>query len=250
MDSENESSKETVGEHQEAGDWVSWEFKRQRPDKVPGCQDVATLPQLEESETSCGEGQHCFYFSCGKCSSLLALETLNPDYKNRMQYVPRISCIPAPEAFTEDNRYHGEIHEMYRRYFAQISDLRGVAINGWNNKNAKKLFSNVDDTFRSWEKKQKTKDFEIDWILFNGATITVIEVMEKSKTSTKDNGNSFKRKLEQIKKDRIIIQHLLEVCDCQSTRVNYVIACTNVSITKVTDGIFFKNHTRFFEKIT
>ena len=139
---------------------------------------------------------------------------------------------------------------LLRRYFAQISDLRGVAINGWNNKNAKKLFSNVDDTFRSWEKMKNTKDFEIDWILFNGSTVTVIEVIKKSKTSIKDNGNSFKRKLEQIKKDRTIIQHLLEVCDCQSTRVNYVIACTNVSITKVTDGIFLKNHTRFFEKKT
>ena len=230
-------------------DWVSWEFKQQRPDKVPGCQNVATLPHLEEGETSCGEGQHCFYFSCGKCSSLLALEFLNPDYKNRMQYVPRISCIPAPEAFTEDNRYHGQIHEIYRRYFAQISDLRSVAINGWNNKNAKKLFSNVDDTFRSWEKMKNTKDFEIDWILFNGATITVIEVLVKSKASKKENVKSFEKKLGQIKKHRIIMQHLLEVCGCKNTRVNYVIACPNVSITEVNEGTFLKNHTRFFEKI-
>ena len=230
-------------------DWVSWEFKRQRPDKVPGCQDVASLPHLEEGEASCGEGQNCFYFSCGKCSSLLALESLNPGYKNRMQYVPRISCIPAPEAFTEDNRYHGEIHEMYRRYFAQLSDLRGVVINGWNIKNAKNFFSNVEDTFRIWEKMKNTKDFEIDWILFNGATITVIEVMEESKTSKKDNGKSFKKKLEQIKKDRIIMQHLLEVCGCKNTQINYVIACPNVSIAEVTEGNFLKNHTRFFEKI-
>ena len=230
-------------------DWVSWEFKRQRPDKVPSFQDVASLPHLEEGKTSCGEGQHCFYFACGKCSSLLALEILNPGYKNWMQYVPRISCIPAPEPFTEDNQYHGEIQEMYRRYFAQISDLRGVAINGWSNKNAKNIFTNVADTFISWETIKNTKDFEIDWILFNGATITVIEVMEKSKTSIKENGNSFKKKLEQIKKDRIIIQHLLEVCRCKNTRVNYVIACPNVSITEVTEGNFLKNHTRFFEKI-
>ena len=230
-------------------DWVSWEFKRQRPDKVPGCQDVASLPHLEKGETSCVEGQHCFYFSCGKCSSLLALKSLNPGYKSRIQYVPRISCIHAPEAFTEDNRYHGEIHEMYRRYFAHISDLRGVAINGWSNENAKNIFANVDDTFRSWEKKKNTKDFEIDWILCNGATITVIEVMEKCKTSKKDNSKGFTMKLEQIKKDRIIIQHLLEVCGCKNTRVNYVIACPNVSITEVTEGNFLKNHTRFFKKI-
>ena len=163
-------------EQSKTSDWVSCEFKRQRPDKVPGCQDVASLPHLEEGETSCGEGQHCFYFSCGKCSSLLALESLNPDYINQMQYVPRISCIPAPEAFTEYNRYHGEIHEMYRRYFTQISNLRGVAVNGWCSENAHNLFKHVTDTFKHREKFVKVENFEIDWTLFNGETITVIEV--------------------------------------------------------------------------
>ena len=225
----------------QTSDWVSWEFKRQRPDKVPGCQDVATLPQLEEGKTSCGEGQHCFYFSCGKCSSLLALETLNPDYKNRMQYVPRISCIPLPEAFAEDNKYHGEIHEMYLRYFALISNLRGVAVNGWSSENAQNLFKHVSDTFRHRKKFVKVKNFEIDWILFNGETITVIEVKEKSETAKTDSSRNFEKKVDQIKKDRIIMQHLLEVCGCKNTQINYVIACPNVTITEVTEGTFLRD---------
>ena len=230
-------------------DWVSWEFKRQRPDKVPGCQDVASLPHLEEAETTCGEGQYCFYFSCVKCSSLLALETLNPDYINRIQYVPRISCIPVPEAFTEDNKYHGEIHEMYLSYFTQISNLRGVAVNGWSSENARNLFNHVTDTFKHKEKFVKVENFEIDWILFNGETITVIEVKEKSETAKTDSSRNFEKKVDQIKKDRIIMQHLLEVCGCKNTQINYVIACPNVTITEVTEGTFLRDHTNFVEEI-
>ena len=38
------------------------------------------------------------------------------------------------------------------------------------------------------------------------------------------------------------------MCDCKNTRVNYLFACPNVSITEVPEGTFLKNHTGFIEK--
>ena len=220
--------------------WVPWTIKRQRPDKVPGVQEVFKLPKLEDSQTCCGEKQLCFYFSCHKCSSLLALDNFNTSYRSEVNYIPRISCISRPEVFEEDNKYHGEVHELYFNYLAQIPEFSGIAINGWSNLDAKKLFNSVDQTFQGIKSFQKSEDFEMDWLLFNGSSITVIEVKEKS-----EKGNSrrnFERKMEQIKKDEVIIQHLLNAVRCSDVAVNFIIACPNVSIKEVTDSNFLQVH--------
>ena len=239
----------TSYEDREKSGYMSWEFKRQRPDKIPGLQEVWRLPELPEGQTCCGEDQECFYFSCSKCASKLALDWLNPGYETSMQYIPRISCIPWPEPFKEDNKYHGEIYEMYLNYFARMnSPMKGVAINGWGNTNAANLFHNTSETFKGTGKFEKSKDFEIDWILLNGSSITVIEVKEQSETA-KGKKKNFETKIDQIKKDRVIMQHLMEVTGIEKTRVNYVIACPNVSITEVTDGNLLRNHSQFLQDI-
>ena len=179
----------------------------------------------------------------------MALDFFNPGYETSMQYIPRISCIPRPEPFKEDNKYHGEIYEMYLKYFAQMNTpMKGVAINGWGNTNAANLFHNIANTFKGMGKFEKSKDFEIDWILFNGSTITVIEVKERSEKA-KGKKKNFEAKIDQIKKDKIIMQHLMEVTGTKETRVNYVIACPNVSIKEVTDGKFLRNHCMFLQDI-
>ena len=40
--------------------WIPWELKRQRPNKVPGCQDTSWLPTLNIGQSSCEENQQCF----------------------------------------------------------------------------------------------------------------------------------------------------------------------------------------------
>ena len=167
-------------------------------------------------------------------------------------YIPRICCIPAPEALSESSsesfKYCGEVREMYFNYFARIKDLQGVAINGWSNNDAQKLFHDVRNTFASHPKFRKTRDFEIDWILMNGSTITVIEVKMKNLASKKEKEGNFENKIEQLKKDRMIIQHLLEVTNCTDVPENYVIACPNVSIAEVTEGKLLNDHRQFLRE--
>ena len=76
---------------EENENWLPWEFKRQRPDKIPGCQDTSWLPTLDVGQSTCGEGQQCYYFSCGKCSSSVALGMLNSRYKSELEYIPLLS---------------------------------------------------------------------------------------------------------------------------------------------------------------
>ena len=143
--------------------------------------------------------------------------------------------------------YYGEIFELYFKFFAQIDELTGIAINSWGNLEAQKVFNGVGETFRG-TKFPKTKDFEIDWVLFNGTTITVIEV--KANNEGSKSSKNFKEKVEQLKKDQIIMQHLLEASGCNNVKVNYVIACPNVSINEITEGKFLSDHSKFFQEIT
>ena len=235
----------------ETNNWIPWEFKKERPDKVPNCQDTNWLPTLEEGQSTCKDGQNCYYFSCGKCISLLALDTFNSRYRNSIEYIPRISCTEPPEPFTKDNKYYqyeGEVFDIYFRFFAQIEELTGVAINGFRNEAARKIFDHVGQTFGGRKFDVKSKDFEIDWILFNGVTVTVIEV--KVKADTGKNNENFEKKIDQIKKNRTIIQHLLEVTGCKDIKVNYIIACPNVSIKEVTEGRILSKHHNFFQSLT
>ena len=131
-------------------DWVLWKFRRQRPGKVPGCQDTSWLPTLDEGQLSCEGGQQCYYFSCGKCSPSLALDIMNSRYKTDLEYIPRIPNIESPDQFKKDNKYYqyeGEIFELYFKYFAQIKELTGIAFNGWSNLDAQKIFDGVPETF-------------------------------------------------------------------------------------------------------
>ena len=235
---------------EENDNWLPWEFKRQRPDKVPGCQDTSWLPTLDEGQSICGEGRQCYYFSCGKCSSFIALDVLNSRYKSELEYIPRIPNIESPDPFKVDNRfyqYEGEVFQLYFKFFAQIKELTGIALNGWTSLDAQRIFNGVPETFRG-TKFSKTKDFEIDWILFNGSTITVIEV--KANHEYSQSSKHFERKVQQIKKDQIVMQHLLKATGCEDIKVNYVIACPNVSIKEITEGKLLKDHRNFFQTLT
>ena len=239
-----------AAKYEDNHDWVLWKFKRQRPDKVPGCQDTSWLPTLDEGQLSCEEGQQCYYFSCGKCSPSLALDVFNSRHKTDLEYIPRIPNIESPDPFIKDNKYYkyeGEICELYFKYFAQIEELTGIAFNGWSNLDAQRVFDGVPETFQG-TKFPETKDFEIDWILFNGSTITVIEV--KANTEESRSKKNFETKVKQLKKDQIVIRHLLEATGCENVKVNYVIACPNVSIKEVTEGKLLNDHREFFQTIT
>ena len=228
--------------------WRPWEFRRGRPDKVPGCQDTSFLPVLGDGLISCEEGNQCFYFSCVKCCPLLGLDTFNAEYKTKVEYLPRIECIDSLGPFEEDNKYHGEIFEVYLKFFARMELLTGIAINGWSNLDCRRVFHNVENTFQGCGKFSRTKDFEIDWILFDGYSLTVIEVKERSERAKKQTIGHFEKKLDQIKK-RIIIQHLLEVTGCSNIKVNYIIACPNVSIGEVAEGKFLERHSHLCHEI-
>ena len=235
-------------------DWVTWNFKKQRPDKVPGCQDTRCLPTLADGQNTCRENQQCYYFCCLKCCSILPLDTFNSRYKSRLECVPRIGDIKAPDAFKEDNKYcqyRGEIFDVYFRFFAQIKELVGVAVNGWSNLDAQRVFENVNHSFEATKlsfKKFLPKDFEIDWILFNGQSITIIEV--KGKMSGSTGNKNFEAKVEQIKRDQIVMQHLLEVTSCENVKINYIIACPEASIEEVECGKILREHDNFFQSLT
>ena len=175
---------------------------------------------------------------------------MNSRYKTDLEYIPRIPNIESPDQFKKDNKYYqyeGEIFELYFKYFAQIKELTGIAFNGWSNLDAQRIFDGVPETFQG-TKFPETKDFEIDWILFNGSTITVIEVkanMEDSKSR-----KNFETKVKQIKKDQIVMQRLLKATGCENVKVNYVIACPNASIQEATEGKLLNDHREFFQTIT
>ena len=147
---------------------VSWTIKKHRPNRVPGYRKVWELPELQTGQTACEENQHCFYFMCRKCSPLLALDTFNTLQRTQVEYIPAIANIKRPNVFEEEFRYHGEVYHMYMNYFAQISGLKGVAINGWSNRDAEKIFESVEKTFERTKGYERTLDFEIDWLLFSG----------------------------------------------------------------------------------
>ena len=224
-------------ESSETSQNLSWQLKKQRPNKVPGNQNVSELPRLAQTQTSCPEGESCFYFTCNKCSSLLALDTLNPGYRRSLQCIPRIACISRPKPFQENNKYHGEIAQIYLKFLAQFQpSLKGVAINGWSGKTAKKIFKNVQQTFKFTEFAD-SQNFEIDWILFSGYNVTVIEVKESSSLS-KTESCYLGKKIKQIKRNRIVMQHLLEATNSQNTRLNYVIACPNRSFSAMKKSFY------------
>ena len=307
---------------------TKWELKHERPDKIPGCQDMSQLHRLEPRKTDC-EGQQCFYYTCKKCMPNLILEKFNPQYETELNIVPRVSATEKPLLFKKDPGYHGEMVEFYANYMERQDSLTGIAVRGWSNTAARKIFNSVDKTFerknpkqnsqnmglqkeleeklktckkrkkpreilesqkvvvrrrcRSAQKRRTTektglsersksvgspsnattatknvpRDFEIDWILFNGSTITVIEVGEdcSSEEGRNSETNATERKkghkvvldkIEQIKKDQIIMNKFLTAVGAPEVTVNYLLVYPNLSMLEIKKDLL---QCGFFEKI-
>ena len=169
---------------------IEWNIRSIRPNKVPGSPSLGFFPN-ERCNDSSPLKRNCYLFDCQKCSTSLALKAFDPAYERGLQCVPRISSIPKPEVFEEVNKYHGEVEELYFKYFAQLSDFANVAINGWSNLDAVKVFKNVDRTFEENKIFEKTKVFELDWLIFNGHSITFVELKEKSERAKSGANKNF-----------------------------------------------------------
>ena len=239
----------------------SWHVINGRPDSVPECQNTSCLPHLGPEETSCennGSEDKCFYFKCRTCMSLLALDHYNPDYKEKIEYIPRIGSIKSRTRglFEDHPGYHGELIDFYGSFLSQIEELNGIAVHSWNSQHAQLLFDGVEKTF---EKSQfaKSKSFEIDWIVFLRGTLNVFEVgrrntsnactekvTDSSSVPIGDNagaeiGSGIKgmkdliyKKIEQIIKDYLIVQHLLNAAEIDLGTIcqNYFIVLPNLPI--------------------
>ena len=232
-----------------------WTLKNGRPVSIPGCQDMESLHNLKDDEYECGENNFCYYFRCRKCSPQLALDYyLNSEYRQKMIFVPHIDSIKPPKLFSTDTTYHGyqgEIIEFVENFLSRISRLTGLALNGWKNDHAKKLFDSVETTFDG-------KNFEIDWIIFNGTSLTVVEIgmrgetEENEKSVSGKKGNSkevcevsdekgiqrlISRKIDQVIKDQIVIDCLLKATTCEDIDVNLLAAFPNIPIEEVSRRI-------------
>ena len=308
---------------------TNWELKHERPEKIPGWQDTSRLHRLEPGSTDC-EGEQCFYYTCKTCMPTLVLDKFNPCYRTELHVVPRASCIKKPALFTPNHGYHGEMVEFYANFLEKVDSLTGIAVSGWSNTAARKIFCSVEKIFekkipeqnsqnmaleaelekilKTWKKqknprenlesqkidrrkrsrsaqKKRTKkktgllkrsksagspsnsttatknvprDFEIDWILFNGSTITVVEVGEEGSnekgSNSKTNATEWKRrhkivpeKVEQIKKDQIIMNHFLTAVGAPEVTVNYLLVYPNLSLRQINKELL---QCGFFEKTT
>ena len=158
--------------------------------------------------------------------------------------------------FDPDHKYLAEVVEFYHNYMSRMTKLKGVAINGWSSNHAELIFEAVKNTFDGMK---NPKDFEVDWIIFNGSSLTVVEVGMRGRTfedtgCTKPGGEAFKKfckgddmkqverviskKLEQIvRKDTKIVQHLLEATGNGNLPVNYALLLPNLSTDFVSNRI-------------
>ena len=189
----------------------------------------------------------------------MSLDTLSTNFNTTLVLIPEIDDIrpKKPSQFDLDHKYLGEVVEFYHNYMSRMFDLKGVAINGWSSNHAKSIFEAVENTFEDME--NPPKDFEIDWIILNGSSVTVVEVgmrgetTEKSECTTHGSKDSSKnrkedelkgmerlisKKLDQIvRKDTQIVQHLLEATRNDNLPVNYVLLLPNVYIDLVRNRI-------------
>ena len=106
-------------------------------------------------------------------------------------------------SFSIDTAYHGEKVEFHDYYLSRMVNLRGIAVNGWNNNLAKSVFESVENTFRG-TKYEKSQDFEIDWLIFSGSSLTVVEVGMRGETETKVKNAKLKDELsDSLEQERI-----------------------------------------------
>ena len=241
---------------------LCWSVKNGRPDSIPECQDMSSLPHLGENETSCGEegtADKCFYFRCTTCMPFLALDHYNPHYKNKIEFVPRIDSIRPKGLFEDHSGYHGEIVDFYGAYLSLNDGLRGIGINSWTSENAALLFNGVEDTFKGSEFSEK-KNFEIDWLLFLENSLNVIEVGRRNAVSGAGSKNdkpySFNdnreisdgtkkliaEKTEQIIKDYEIVKKLLAATNCDRLQTNFFIVLPNIPIEEIRNQLDANKH--------
>ena len=193
------------------------------------------------------------FFRCRKCLPLLALDCLVPEYKIEMVFIPHIDTIKPKKSwmFEVDCGYHGEVVEFYDNYLSRMTKLKGIAINGWSNSIANLVFDAVEHTFKGtkWE---KSRDFEIDWLVLSGSALTVFEIgmrgeteenpknlksknriaapdKEKESEDTKRVERLISKKIDQMVQNSIILQHLLKATGNQDLSVNYVIFFPNIT---------------------
>ena len=230
--------------------WVPWTVKEGLPNAIPGCQNVESLPRLGEEELICGDGDFCYNYRCIKCMPLYALDYYNGKHKKELVILPPIDSIKPskPSLFEVDPGYEGEVVEFYDNYLSRMPGLKGIAINGWKSEQARLIFNNVEKTFDGTKYKE-TKDFEIDWLLMNGSCLTVVEIgvrcvnKEKGKNSKShqklnldadnmERGTQrlISRKIDQLIRDQVIIQHLLEATNVENCCVNYFAVWPNIPI--------------------
>ena len=80
---------------------------------------------------------------------------------------------------------------------------------------------------------QQPKEIEIDGIIFNGSSTTVVEVGEEGvQTGQKEEHPIVKTKLKQIEKDAVIDSNLINAFEIQEeVKINYLIVLPNLSQT-------------------
>ena len=236
--------------------WVSWRVKEGRPSSIPGYQNTEALPCLPDANFDCGEGNFCCYYQCRKCLYELVLGSLNiPKTRIGLTFIPEISCIePKKEnaLFEMDYGYHGEVSEFCTNYLSRMENLQGFAVNGWNNREARKILKNVEKTFYG-TKHSGSNDFEIDWLIFEKSTLVVAEVGvrgksedigqqkssdPKEKCGAERQQNMIKKKISQVLKDEVIISHLLEATGCCELSVIYLAVFPNLPLEELESVIY------------
>ena len=161
--------------------------------------------------------------------------------------IPEISNLqPKTKGIFDDDDYGylGEVLEFYQNYLSRVNGISGVAINGWDNELAESVFDFVGDTFKN-TKNGSSRNFEIDWIILNGDSVTVVEVGMRGKTQIREGNENclmneekgiqgvIDNKFKQIVKNQTIVEHLLEATGNQHILVKYLAFFPNISITSV-----------------
>ena len=168
------------------------------------------------------------------------LDASIPDYKQNLKFVLGDSV------FEESNQYRGEISEFYGNYLSLLDSIAGIIITGLNSKNVENTSLSVSEDLK--QEFVPKKDFEIDYIYFNGKTITVVEVkktIEQEDTSQRN----FRQNIDQMREDQFVIQSLQKATGLTDVTVNYLTACLNDSIPEIADISFLQKHESYLADV-
>ena len=152
--------------------------------------------------------------------------------------------------FSENPGYHGEVSEFCINYLSRMKYVNGIAINSWSSEDARKIFENTDKVFAG-TKYKNSYSFEIDWLIFTESTITVVEIGNRGESEDKKSGKKLeedkepgkktekqvkrviKNKFDQIIKDDIIINHLLDATATSTGYVFYLVVFPDIPFEQV-----------------